>query len=240
MTAHDKIKARLAFSHSAFAHDQHSDSEDIDELRMERNGRSKRGVENIADIIGENARNHRRRHQRNIVFFRCFLEVIRRLLRIGENYKYRFFLKKSLSFAKLFLHRKSPQIIAFALSEKLDPVFVEMIRESRYRKPDDLDLAFGQLDFFHLLFAHVFKRKFKLSIFQQVVESIENRFRHGKKFQLELFKKTQIACMEMADVVDSVFHHRESLDAAAESESRINLRVYAAVSENLRVDHSAA
>ena len=46
--------------------------------------------------------------------------------------------------------------------------------------------------------------------------------------------------MEMADVVNSVFHHRKSLDTAAECEARINFRVDSAVLQNLRVDHAAA
>ena len=62
----------------------------------------------------------------------------------------------------------------------------------------------------------------------------------AKNVQLELFEKTQIACMEVADVVNSVFHHRKSFDTAAECEARIDFRVDSAVFQNLRVDHSAA
>ena len=62
----------------------------------------------------------------------------------------------------------------------------------------------------------------------------------AKNVQLELFKETQIACMEMAYVVNSVFHHRKSFDTAAECKARINFRVDSAVFQNLRVDHSAA
>lgn len=59
-------------------------------------------------------------------------------------------------------------------------------------------------------------------------------------FLLKLFQKPDVIFIEQPEIIDAVFSHHKALEAHTKGKTAVNLRVDAAVCQNLGMHHAAA